>query len=274
MKSPKPLTQMTMDESLAWGEQFKSAQGMNSSAKGAFQIVNSTQREAMTALGMKGSDMFNEENQKKMASWIAHKQGLGAWEGFKSHPEQLRVAQQALQSGADKDFSSSRPLTQNNVMPQDSFSHSGGHGGGHGIISGALEGSGAKGSIIATAENFLGKSESNAKEELQKFIGQFHHPIDIHDPVSNKNSSGFLPEERAWLTQFTDNGFIDSFRFFNKDPHHYSWWSYRAGSRARNKGWRIDYCMIHESIKHKLKSAGIMSDAVHSDHCPVFIEIK
>ncbi len=101
-----------------------------------------------------------------------------------------------------------------------------------------------------------------------------HHPIDIHDPVSNKNSSGFLPEEREWLTKFTDSGYIDSFRHFNKDPHHYSWWSYRAGSRARNKGWRIDYCMIHESIKHKLKSAGIIPDAVHSDHCPVFIEIK
>jgi len=173
MKSPKPLTQMTMDESLAWGEQVKASQGMNSSAKGAFQIVNTTQREAMAALGMKGSDLFNEENQKKMASWIAHKQGLGAWEGFKSHPEQLRVAQQALQSGADKDFSS-RPISQSSPMSQ---SFGGEHGGGHGIISGALEG--GKGSIISTAESFLGKSESNAKDELQKFIGQFHHPIDI-----------------------------------------------------------------------------------------------
>lgn len=99
MRSPKPLTQMTMAESLAWGDQIRAAQGLNSSAKGAFQIVNTTQRAAMKALGMKDTDLFNEENQRKMAAWIVKTQGLGAWEGFKVHPEQRQIAQQAMSSG-------------------------------------------------------------------------------------------------------------------------------------------------------------------------------
>ncbi|MGB1455005.1 MAG: exodeoxyribonuclease III, partial [Flavobacteriaceae bacterium] len=71
-----------------------------------------------------------------------------------------------------------------------------------------------------------------------------HQPIDIHDPIRNKNTSGFLPEERAWLDQFMKSGFIDSFRLFNSEPHQYSWWSYRANARANNKGWRIDYALV------------------------------
>ncbi|MEO0473708.1 MAG: exodeoxyribonuclease III, partial [Bacteroidota bacterium] len=70
-----------------------------------------------------------------------------------------------------------------------------------------------------------------------------HKEIDIHDPVRNKKNSGFLPHEREWVTKFIDMGFVDSFRTFNQDPHHYSWWSYRANARANNKGWRIDYQM-------------------------------
>jgi hypothetical protein len=88
MKSPKPLSEMTMSESLAWGDKIRAAQGLNSSAKGAFQIVNTTQRAAMRALGMKENELFSEENQRRMASWIARKQGLSAWEGFKRHPDQ------------------------------------------------------------------------------------------------------------------------------------------------------------------------------------------
>lgn len=100
-----------------------------------------------------------------------------------------------------------------------------------------------------------------------------HKPIDIHDPVSNKNSSGFLPEEREWLSKFIDNGFIDSFRHFNQEAHQYSWWTFRAGARGKNKGWRIDYCMVSETLKNNLKNAGIMQQIVHSDHCPVWVEI-
>ncbi len=101
-----------------------------------------------------------------------------------------------------------------------------------------------------------------------------HTEIDIHNPVSNKNSSGFLPEERAWLSKFIQNGFVDTFRMFNPDPHHYSWWSYRANARANNKGWRIDYHMASESLKGSLKDAYILPEAMHSDHCPIVLEIN
>lgn len=100
-----------------------------------------------------------------------------------------------------------------------------------------------------------------------------HTAIDIHNPVSNKKSSGFLPEEREWLTKFIGSGFIDSFRNFNPDPHHYSWWSYRANSRANNKGWRIDYHMTTAAMQGRLTAASILPGAHHSDHCPIVLEI-
>jgi exodeoxyribonuclease-3 len=100
-----------------------------------------------------------------------------------------------------------------------------------------------------------------------------HKPIDIHNPKSNANTSGFLPEEREWMDRFVDAGFVDSFRHFNQEPHHYSWWSYRAGSRGKNLGWRIDYNFITENLKGRLKHASILPDAVHSDHCPVLLDI-
>ena len=100
-----------------------------------------------------------------------------------------------------------------------------------------------------------------------------HEEIDIHNPVTNKNSSGFLPEERAWMSSFLKSGFIDSFRNFTKAPHHYSWWSYRAASRERNKGWRIDYNMLSETLLDRFKRASILPEAKHSDHCPVLLEL-
>jgi exodeoxyribonuclease-3 len=101
-----------------------------------------------------------------------------------------------------------------------------------------------------------------------------HRHIDIHDPISNKNSSGFLPEEREWMSKFIDNGFTDSFRHIQGDVlHQYSWWTFRAGARARNKGWRIDYCMSSENLNNQIIDAGILQDIVHSDHCPVWVEI-
>lgn len=101
-----------------------------------------------------------------------------------------------------------------------------------------------------------------------------HEAIDIHDPVRNKNVSGFLPEERAWLDNFLKSGFIDSFRHFNAEPHHYSWWSYRAGARQNNKGWRIDYNLVSKSLENKLKRAVILPEAKHSDHCPILVELN
>ncbi len=96
-----------------------------------------------------------------------------------------------------------------------------------------------------------------------------HRAIDIHNPKSNANSSGFLPAEREWMENFINSGYIDSFRHLNPDPHHYTWWSYRAGARSRNLGWRIDYNMVSESLRDRIQSSRILSEAVHSDHCPV-----
>ena len=101
-----------------------------------------------------------------------------------------------------------------------------------------------------------------------------HKAIDIHDPVRNKNVSGFLPIEREWLQKFIDSGFIDSFREYNTSPNHYSWWTYRANARENNKGWRIDYIMISKEMKQKLKGAAILKDIIHSDHCPILVNLK
>ena len=101
-----------------------------------------------------------------------------------------------------------------------------------------------------------------------------HKAIDIHDPIRNKNVSGFLPIEREWLQKFIDSGFVDSFREFNSSADNYSWWTYRANARANNKGWRIDYIMVSSSMRENLQSANILSDVVHSDHCPIKISLK
>jgi exodeoxyribonuclease-3 len=100
-----------------------------------------------------------------------------------------------------------------------------------------------------------------------------HEEIDIHNPKQNKNTSGFLPIEREWLSRFIDSGFVDSFRHFVKEPHHYSWWSYRANARNNNKGWRIDYNMVSENFAPKMSRAFILPEAKHSDHCPVGLEL-
>jgi exodeoxyribonuclease-3 len=101
-----------------------------------------------------------------------------------------------------------------------------------------------------------------------------HQAIDIHDPIRLKNTSGFLPEERAWLSKFINSGFVDSFRLFNTNPHQYSWWSYRANARNNNKGWRLDYHLVTEPLKNKITDARILSEARHSDHCPVVVDIE
>jgi exodeoxyribonuclease-3 len=116
------------------------------------------------------------------------------------------------------------------------------------------------------------------KKERPKLIicGDYnicHQPIDIHNPKSNANSSGFLPEEREWIDGFMKSGFVDSFRHFNKEPHNYSWWSFRANSRAKNLGWRIDYNLVSNNMEAKMKRAAILPEAKHSDHCPVVLEI-
>lgn len=101
-----------------------------------------------------------------------------------------------------------------------------------------------------------------------------HEAIDIHDPVRNATNSGFLPEEREWMTRFLSTGFIDSFRMLYPEKQEYTWWSYRFNSRAKNKGWRIDYCMVSEPVSGMVKDAVILKDAVHSDHCPMALHVE
>ena len=101
-----------------------------------------------------------------------------------------------------------------------------------------------------------------------------HEEMDIHDPKGNKKSSGFLPEEREWMSQFLASGWIDTFRVFHPEPHRYSWWSQRFPSvRLNNKGWRIDYITVTAPLKEQLKDAEIYPDVKHSDHCPIYLEI-
>lgn len=101
-----------------------------------------------------------------------------------------------------------------------------------------------------------------------------HTEMDIHNPKSNKNNSGFLPEEREWMTKWFANGFTDSFRHLNPEQVQYSWWSYRANARANNKGWRIDYISVTDNLNPQLQHAQQLTDVKHSDHCPVLLELE
>lgn len=102
-----------------------------------------------------------------------------------------------------------------------------------------------------------------------------HKAMDIHDPVRNKNSSGFLPEERQWLDQcMTKHQLIDTFRHQHPHPHHYSWWSFRSQAKARNLGWRIDYWLASKALKPRITQSLILSELNYSDHCPVLLKLQ
>ncbi|WP_417429724.1 exodeoxyribonuclease III [Halpernia sp.] len=123
----------------------------------------------------------------------------------------------------------------------------------------------------------------NYIKELQKRIpnliicGDFnicHEEIDIHNPKGLKNTSGFLPMEREWMTKFIEDcNLTDSFRNVHPDLQKFSWWSYRAGSRGKNLGWRLDYHFLTAPLIERLKTAEILTQVVHSDHCPVLVEL-
>jgi len=118
---------------------------------------------------------------------------------------------------------------------------------------------------------------TNLRKEIPNLVicGDYnicHEEMDIHNPKM-KGVSGFLPEERTWIGNFINGGFIDSFRYLNKDLQQYSWWSYRANARANNKGWRLDYAMVAKPLQDKIARAYILSEAKHSDHCPIALEL-
>ncbi len=116
------------------------------------------------------------------------------------------------------------------------------------------------------------------KKEVPKLViaGDYNianTPLDIHNPERNKNTSGFKPEEREWMDQWFDSGFADPFRLLHPEKVEYSWWSYRAASRKRNKGWRIDYISVSDALEGSVKDLRHANEAVHSDHCPVVLEL-
>ena len=127
-------------------------------------------------------------------------------------------------------------------------------------------------------DEFFAYLQELRKERPQLIItGDYniaHKEIDIHDPKGNKNSTGFLPEERAWMDKFFQHGYVDTLRQITQEPGLYTWWSQRFPTvRLNNKGWRIDYINVTDSLKDKVRNARIMPDVKHSDHCPVYLEL-
>ncbi|MCC6221139.1 MAG: exodeoxyribonuclease III [Deltaproteobacteria bacterium] len=120
--------------------------------------------------------------------------------------------------------------------------------------------------------------ESSVRKRLV-LCGDFnicHKDIDIHHPreAEKKKLSGFLPEEREWMDRFVSLGFVDTFRLVNGlVDKRYTWWSYRAGARRKNLGWRIDYFFVSESLSSKVKRAQILDSVPGSDHCPILLEL-
>lgn len=105
-------------------------------------------------------------------------------------------------------------------------------------------------------------------------VNTAHTEIDLANPKENEKFSGFLPIERAWIDQLISKGYVDTFRHFDQRTEQYSWWSYRAGARPRNIGWRIDYFFVNQEFLPYVKNAFILQDIEGSDHCPVGIEIE
>ena len=126
-------------------------------------------------------------------------------------------------------------------------------------------------------DTFLGFAD-NLKANGKNIVvcGDFntaHKEIDLARPKENQKISGFLPIERAWIDTFIDHGYIDTFRYFNKEPEQYSWWDFKTRARDRNIGWRIDYFFVNKEFIQFVKKAFIMQDVMGSDHCPIGIEI-
>ncbi len=131
---------------------------------------------------------------------------------------------------------------------------------------------------LAFYELFLKKAEAFRRQGRHVVIvgdvNTAHQPVDLARPKENVKNTGFLPEERAWVTRFLDAGYVDTFRHFTPDGGHYSWWDFKTGARARNVGWRIDYCFIDQALLPALSHAFILGDVLGSDHCPVGITLK
>jgi len=126
-------------------------------------------------------------------------------------------------------------------------------------------------------DTFLAYAD-NQKAEGKNIVvcGDFntaHKEIDLARSKENEKTSGFLPIERAWIDTFIDHGYIDTFRYFNKEPGQYTWWDIKTRARERNVGWRIDYFFVNKEFIRHVKKAFIMPEVTGSDHCPIDIEL-
>ena len=101
-----------------------------------------------------------------------------------------------------------------------------------------------------------------------------HNPIDLANPKANEKNPGYSPQERAWMDEVIQAGYVDTFRLFNNEPDQYTWWSYRFNSRAKNIGWRIDYFLVDPGSRDRVVDAAIHDDITGSDHCPVSLRFK
>jgi exodeoxyribonuclease III len=116
----------------------------------------------------------------------------------------------------------------------------------------------------------------HANGEAIVICGDFntaHNEIDLANPKQNEKTSGFLPEERAWIDRYLENGFIDVFRYLHAHKVQYTWWTYRFGARQRNIGWRLDYFLVSEKLISRINEINIHDDVLGSDHCPVSLTI-
>ena len=122
--------------------------------------------------------------------------------------------------------------------------------------------------------NYLKELEKNKPVVFCGDLNVAHQEIDLKNPKTNKKNAGFTKQERQGFENYMQSGFVDTFRIFNQEPEHYTWWSYMFNSRAKNVGWRIDYFCISESLKSQLVNSYILKDVLGSDHAPVVMEIK
>ena len=130
---------------------------------------------------------------------------------------------------------------------------------------------------IAFYEALMTYLNTKAKGKHIILAGDFntaHREIDLANPDENRDTSGFLPEERQALDNYLNHGFIDVFRYFNPDTVKYTWWTYRFGARFRNIGWRIDYFLVSEGLIHRVNDIQICDDIEGSDHCPIIMDIN
>lgn len=126
-------------------------------------------------------------------------------------------------------------------------------------------------------KRFLSLAESYRKKKPVIITGDVntaHTEIDLARPKENANTSGFMPMEREWVEKLIKTGYIDSFRMFEKDGGHYSWWDMKTNSRSKNVGWRIDYFLVSDELKKNIKKAWIDSEVMGSDHAPVGLELS